>query len=132
MKHITLCPSSCAFHQGDSISLDALSALEDTLPAAKPLPESPKLRPEDIVNVIFHYSLLVYICYILHFKLLFSDMLNNDGSMCDNVYVQEKQAKSEKGVRVGEREDTLPPDYRFSEEKLKERPAPPKEVEWVL
>ncbi|XP_036444366.1 calpastatin isoform X19 [Colossoma macropomum] len=75
--------------KGDSISLDALSALEDTLPAAKPAPESPKLRPEDIID--------------------------------------EKKAKAEKGVRVGEREDTLPPDYRFSEEKYKERPAPPKE-----
>ncbi|KAL6469855.1 hypothetical protein MHYP_G00209740 [Metynnis hypsauchen] len=75
--------------EGDPMSLDALSALEDTLPVAKPAPKSPKLRPEDIVD--------------------------------------EKKAKAEKGVRVGEREDTLPPDYRFSEEKHKERPAPPKE-----
>ncbi|XP_037401646.1 calpastatin isoform X16 [Pygocentrus nattereri] len=75
--------------EGDPMSLDALSALEDTLPAAKPAPESPKLRPEDIVD--------------------------------------EKKAKAEKGVRVGEREDTRPPAYRFSEEKHKERPAPPKE-----
>ncbi|KAL7854057.1 hypothetical protein AOLI_G00209010 [Acnodon oligacanthus] len=75
--------------EGDPMSLDALSALEDTLPAAKPAPPSPKLRPEDIID--------------------------------------EKKAKAEKGVRVGEREDTLPPPYRFSEEKHKERPAPPKE-----
>ncbi|XP_036444367.1 calpastatin isoform X20 [Colossoma macropomum] len=75
--------------KGDSISLDALSALEDTLPAAKPAPESPKLRPEDIID--------------------------------------EKNLTSEKGVRVGEREDTLPPGYRFSEEASKKYPAPPKE-----
>ncbi|XP_066501332.1 calpastatin isoform X5 [Hoplias malabaricus] len=76
-------------NEGDPMSLDALNALEDTLPAAKPPPESPKLRPEDIVD--------------------------------------EKKLKSEKGVRVGERDDTLPPEYRFTEEKNKERPAPQKE-----
>ncbi|XP_057215918.1 calpastatin isoform X4 [Triplophysa rosa] len=41
--------------------------------------------------------------------------------------VDEKKATSEKGVRVGERDDTLPPDYRFSEEELKKFPPPPKE-----
>ncbi|XP_017570791.2 calpastatin isoform X23 [Pygocentrus nattereri] len=75
--------------EGDPMSLDALSALEDTLPAAKPAPESPKLRPEDIVD--------------------------------------EKKLSSEKGMRVGERDDTLPPDYRFFEEASKKYPAPPKE-----
>uniref|UniRef100_A0A3B1JQT7 Calpastatin n=1 Tax=Astyanax mexicanus TaxID=7994 RepID=A0A3B1JQT7_ASTMX len=70
------------------MSLDALSALSDSLPSAKPVLESPKLRPEDIVK---------------------------------------KEAKSEKGVRVGEREDSLPPEYRFPKEKLSDKPAPPKE-----
>ncbi|XP_042075357.1 calpastatin isoform X15 [Haplochromis burtoni] len=72
--------------KGDSISLDALSALSETLPTEAPKPESPKLRPEDIVS--------------------------------------EGKVKKEKGVRVGEREDTLPPDYRFKEEDLKKLPAP--------
>ncbi|KAL2099595.1 hypothetical protein ACEWY4_003989 [Coilia grayii] len=71
---------------GGSMSLDALSALEDMLPTAEPVPESPKLRPEDIVT--------------------------------------EDKLKKEKGVRVGEREDTLPPDYRFTKEDLKKYPAP--------
>ncbi|TKS70924.1 Calpastatin Calpain inhibitor [Collichthys lucidus] len=69
-----------------SLSLDALSALSDTLPADVPEPKLPELRPEDIVS--------------------------------------EDKFKKEKGVRVGEREDTLPPDYRFKEEELKKLPAP--------
>ncbi|XP_029682280.1 calpastatin isoform X9 [Takifugu rubripes] len=72
--------------QDASMSLDALSALCDTLPEDVPKPESPKVRPEDIVS--------------------------------------EDKLKKEKGVRVGERDDTLPPDYRFDKEELKKRPAP--------
>ncbi|XP_056886041.1 calpastatin isoform X8 [Takifugu flavidus] len=72
--------------QDASMSLDALSALCDTLPEDVPKPESPEVRPEDIVS--------------------------------------EDKLKKEKGVRVGERDDTLPPDYRFDKEELKKRPAP--------
>ncbi|XP_046723004.1 calpastatin isoform X13 [Silurus meridionalis] len=72
--------------KADSMSLDALDALGDMLPEAKPVPESPKLRPDQIVD--------------------------------------EKKLVSEKGVRVGERDDTLPPEYRFKEDKDK-KPAPP-------
>ncbi|KAM6927927.1 calpastatin [Xenentodon cancila] len=72
--------------ESDSMSLDALSALGDTLAADEPKPESPKLSPKDIVT--------------------------------------EDKLKKEKGVRVGERDDTLPPDYRFNEEDLKNLPAP--------
>ncbi|XP_041836163.1 calpastatin isoform X6 [Melanotaenia boesemani] len=72
--------------EGGSLPLDALSALGDTLAADEPKPESPKLRPEDIVS--------------------------------------EDKLKEEKGVRVGEREDTLPPNYRFNEKELKKLPAP--------
>uniref|UniRef100_A0A3P8VZG4 Calpastatin n=1 Tax=Cynoglossus semilaevis TaxID=244447 RepID=A0A3P8VZG4_CYNSE len=68
------------------MSLDALSALGDTLPTDLPKPELPKLRPEDIVS--------------------------------------ENKLKEEEGVRVGEREDTLPPEYRFDKEKLEKLPAP--------
>nr|XP_043880265.1 calpastatin isoform X17 [Solea senegalensis] len=72
--------------QGASMSLDALGALGDLLPADVPKPESPKLRPEDIVS---------------------EDKLNE-----------------EKGVLVGERDDTLPPEYRFNKEELDKLPAP--------
>ncbi|XP_073790928.1 calpastatin isoform X36 [Danio rerio] len=41
--------------------------------------------------------------------------------------VDEKKQTSEKGVRVGERDDTLPPQYRFKEEDLKKYPPPAKE-----
>ncbi|XP_050930205.1 calpastatin isoform X36 [Lates calcarifer] len=73
-------------NQGASVPLDALGALGDMLPVDAPKPESPKLRPEDIVS--------------------------------------EDKHKKEKGVRVGEREDTLHPDYRFDKEKLEKLPAP--------
>ncbi|XP_056114343.1 calpastatin isoform X10 [Rhinichthys klamathensis goyatoka] len=72
-----------------SMSLDALSALGDTLGAPEPPKKLPELKPGQIVD--------------------------------------EKKLTSEKGVRVGERDDTLPPDYRFSEEDLKKYPLPKKE-----
>ncbi|XP_049430407.1 calpastatin isoform X29 [Epinephelus fuscoguttatus] len=72
--------------QGDSMSLDALSALADQLPEDKPKAELPKLRPEDIVS--------------------------------------EDKHKKEEGVLVGEREDTIPPEYRFNKEELEKLPAP--------
>uniref|UniRef100_A0A671MQH3 Calpastatin n=1 Tax=Sinocyclocheilus anshuiensis TaxID=1608454 RepID=A0A671MQH3_9TELE len=72
-----------------SMSLDALSALGDTLGAPEPPKKLPELKPGQIVD--------------------------------------EKKWTSEKGVRVGEREDTLPPDYRFSEEELMKYPPPEKE-----
>ncbi|XP_067100440.1 calpastatin isoform X8 [Osmerus mordax] len=74
------------FEKDDSMSLDALSALGDTLAAPEPAPEPAKLRPEDMVS--------------------------------------EGKLKKEKGVRVGEREDTLPPEYRFKDDKHKDLPAP--------
>ncbi|XP_061118826.1 calpastatin-like [Conger conger] len=83
------CPApaaATAAKTDESMSLDALSALEDLLPTAEPTPEPPKVRPEDMVKV--------------------------------------DKLKSKDAVRVGEREDTLPPDYRFKEEDLKDLPPP--------
>ncbi|KAI5612824.1 calpastatin isoform X24, partial [Silurus asotus] len=70
------------------MSLEALDALGGTLPEAKQVPESPKLRPDQIVK--------------------------------------EANVTSEKGVFVGERDDTLPPDYRFPKDDKKTQPPPPK------
>ncbi|XP_053171346.1 calpastatin isoform X3 [Scomber japonicus] len=87
---VAVCPAPPADKkakmEGDFMSLDALGALGDLLPASEPKPEPPKLRPEDIVS--------------------------------------EGKHNKEKGVRVGEREDSLPPEYRFNEEELKKLPAP--------
>ncbi|KAG7229561.1 hypothetical protein INR49_012576, partial [Caranx melampygus] len=77
---VVVCPAAPLDKKGGPLSGDALSALGDLLPAAGPKPESPKLRPEDIVS--------------------------------------EGKHKKEKGVLVGEREDTLPPEYRFNKDKL--------------
>lgn len=52
----------------------------------------------------------------------------DDVSLCPPYFLQEGKVKNEKGVRVGEREDTLPPDYRFKEEDLKKLPPPKPEV----
>ncbi|XP_076850978.1 calpastatin isoform X17 [Brachyhypopomus gauderio] len=41
--------------------------------------------------------------------------------------VDEKKLNPEEGVRVGEREDSIPPEYRFSKEDLQKYPAPPKQ-----
>ncbi|XP_053266870.1 calpastatin isoform X5 [Pleuronectes platessa] len=72
--------------EGASMSLDALSALSDSLPEAAPKPESPKLRPEDIVSV--------------------------------------DKLKEEKGMRVGDTEESIPPEYRFNRAELEKLPAP--------
>uniref|UniRef100_A0A672HBN2 Calpastatin n=1 Tax=Salarias fasciatus TaxID=181472 RepID=A0A672HBN2_SALFA len=68
------------------VSLDAVSALSDLLPADVPKPESPKLRPEDMVS--------------------------------------EDKHKEKDAVLVGERDDTIHPDYRFKKEDLEKLPAP--------
>ncbi|XP_028432814.1 calpastatin isoform X3 [Perca flavescens] len=86
---VAVCPAPTADKKAKtdgSLSLDPFSALSDTLPADKPKPELPKLRPEDIVS--------------------------------------EDKLKKEKGVFVGEREDSLPPQYRFNKDKLQNLPAP--------
>ncbi|XP_060898258.1 calpastatin isoform X23 [Labrus mixtus] len=72
--------------QAAPMSLDALSALVDTLPADAPKPELPEVRPEDIVS--------------------------------------EDKHKKEKGVFVGEREDSIHPNYRFNQAELEKLPAP--------
>ncbi|XP_053723718.1 calpastatin isoform X5 [Synchiropus splendidus] len=80
-------PGAAKKDQPDSaMSGDALLELGDLLPAAVPVQEPPKIRPEDVVP--------------------------------------EDEVEKEKGVRVGEDDETLPPDYRFSEEELMKLPAP--------
>uniref|UniRef100_A0A8C6UFX2 Calpastatin n=1 Tax=Neogobius melanostomus TaxID=47308 RepID=A0A8C6UFX2_9GOBI len=72
--------------QGGSMSLDALSALEDLLPSAEPPKPQPAVRPEDIVS--------------------------------------EATVEEDKAVRVGERDDTLPPEYRPKPGEISKLPAP--------
>ena len=44
------------------------------------------------------------------------------------LFLQEDKLKNEKGVRVGERDDTLPPEYRFNKEELNKVPVPTPKV----
>lgn len=108
------------------MSLDALSALGDTLPADAPKPESSKLKPKDIVSVRvkLHLSIKFTAFDSCFFFLFYHLMLN----FVLFLFVQEGKVKAEKGVRVGERDDTLPPGYRFKEEDLKKLPPPEPEV----
>ncbi|XP_073679074.1 cadherin-like protein 26 [Garra rufa] len=50
----------------------------------------------------------------------FQEMSGNEGVMSVG-----RKLKSEKAVLVGEREDTIPPEYRFTEEELKKYPPQP-------
>nr|XP_020503598.1 calpastatin isoform X9 [Labrus bergylta] len=85
-EKLVLQPKQAKSDKADPMSLDALSALGSSLPADKPKPELPKVRPEDMVS--------------------------------------EDKHKKEKGVLVGERDDSIHPDYRFNKEELKKLPAP--------
>ncbi|XP_060898260.1 calpastatin isoform X24 [Labrus mixtus] len=84
-EKLVLQPKQAKPDKADPMSLDALSALGSSLPADKPKPELPKVRPEDMVL--------------------------------------EDKHKKEKGVLVGEREDSIHPDYRFNKAELKKLPA---------
>ncbi|XP_071059361.1 calpastatin-like [Pseudochaenichthys georgianus] len=52
----------------------------------------------------------------------------NQPSWCPQLrpedIISEDKHKKEKGVFVGERDDSIPPEYRFNEEESKKRPAP--------
>lgn len=105
------------------MSLDALSALGDTLPADAPKPESPKLKPKDIVSVRVKLHPSIKFTAFDNFFFFFPP-----GNFVLFLYVQEGKVKAEKGVRVGERDDTLPPDYRFKDKDPKKLPPPKPEV----
>ena len=117
------------YFQGDPMSLDAFGALSDMLPAAEPKPEPPKLRPEDIVSVRAKTVTLLSSHFLTASQ-------NKQTKLSDQTIPyfllfsssQEGKHNKEKGVRVGEREDSLPPEYRFNEEELKKLPAPKPEV----
>lgn len=60
------------------MSLDALEALVDTLPEAKPVPKSPKLRPEEIVDVMTLFITTILFDYIIFHSPLLNEHASND------------------------------------------------------
>lgn len=91
----------------------ALDALSDTLMDITPAPhQPPAVPPKDVVKVDRKIqeqrSFVVVSCFftenynVFHFDIL-----------------QEKDIMEEKLIKMGERDDTLPPEYRPTEEDLK-------------
>ncbi|KAL4658978.1 calpastatin-like [Arapaima gigas] len=181
-------------NEDNAMSLDALSALENLLPAAEPAPEPPKVQPKDIVQPSMDsgealdilsgdfsssavapaatasaapskqsspdistdalkgdfvapqkassvQASIIPSCQTQQQDNSMSlDALNTLGDMLPAAepvakppeiqpkdIVQGDKLKSKKAVRVGEREDTLPPDYRFKDDKQSDHPVPQKE-----
>lgn len=98
-------PCVCQLSSGADHALDALS---DTLKGISPAPQPIPVLPKDIVKVTRRMCGVWWCVSFTAGTCVFA--------------LQEKKVVEEKLIKMGERDDTLPPEFHLSEEHLKVTP----------